>query len=297
ESLPGADRIFAGWWMSGAMRRPRTRESPLPSRVRVREFGKGGGTPILLLHGFTGSSEAWGGKILQTLGHHTRVLAVDLPGHGSAIPLPASRGVGFEQVVGDLVGALSTRGIARADWVGYSMGGRIALAAAAGHPSRVRRLVLESASPGLEWEADRTERRRADERLASTIESRGIDWFVEHWMSLPLFASQASLPEPLLTEARERRRANDPASLAAALRLLGTGSQPSFWDELEGMTVPTLLLTGALDEKFVAIADAMSERMPRARHERVAGVGHTVHLEAPHRWLDAVCGFLSRDSD
>lgn len=283
--------------MSGGMRQPRTRESPPPSTVRVREFGRGGGTPILLLHGFTGSSKAWGGEILETLGQHTRVLAVDLPGHGSATPLLASRGVGFEQVVGDLLGALSARGIARADWVGYSMGGRIALAAAAGHPSRVRRLVLESASPGLEGEVDRTERRKADERLATAIESRGIDWFVDHWMSLSLFASQASLPEPVLIEARARRRANDPASLAAALRLLGTGFQPSFWDELEGMTVPTLLLTGALDEKFVAIANTMSERMPRARHDSVAGVGHTVHLEAPHRWLDAVSGFLTRDSD
>ncbi len=259
--------------------------------MHVEERGSGDGPPVLLIHGFTGDASAWGGRVLEPLGDAFPLLVVDLPGHGRTPP-PADPEYGMAAVVDELVGLLDARGHSDAHWVGYSMGGRIALAASVLRPQSVRYLVLESTSPGLLTPAERRRRRRQDEALAQRIERRGLDWFVDHWMGLPLFASQRELAEGVLAEARRRRMGHDPAALATMLRCLGTGTQPSFWDDLDGLTHPTLVLTGGLDRKYEAIARRMRESLPRAVHRTIPDVGHTVHLEAPQGWLDELVPFL-----
>lgn len=176
--------------------------------------------------------------------------------------------------------------------VGYSMGARIALHYAMRYPERVTRLVLESGSPGLATAEERAERRAADEALAHRLERDGIEAFVDAWERLSLFDSRAALPEAERARVRALRLANDPSSLAAALRGLGTGALPSLWDRLPTLRIPTLLVVGALDRKFVAIAERMVVSLPRADLIVVPAAGHTVHLERPAAWLDAVVGFL-----
>lgn len=249
---------------------------------------RGAGDPLLLIHGFTGSTEAWGEEILDALAARHRVLAVDLVGHGgSSRPHDPGRYT-LDEVLGDLLELLDAAGVERARWVGYSMGGRVALGGAVLHPERVGGLVLESASPGLATEEERAERREADEALARRLEDEGIETFVERWMALPLFRTQRSLPAETRARERERRFRNDPRALAACLRGLGTGRQPSFWDRLGEVRAPTLLLAGGEDEKFTRLARAMGKAIPEARVHVVRGAGHTVHLEAPEAWLDAV---------
>ncbi len=265
-----------------------------PEAFAFRERGRGN-PPIVLLHGFTGSSLTWGGRITEGLARARRVIAVDLPGHG-ATPvlsgLPPVRSP-WERLLDGLDRTMEAADAAHADLVGYSMGGRIALGLAATFPERVRRLVLESASPGLEDLASRRARQHEDELRAQCIESEGVEPFVDTWMSLPLFDTQAALPLRLREEARANRIQNSPEGLAAALREFGTGAQPSLWEDLGRMDLPTLLLTGALDSKFEAVAHAMIRQLPHARSVSVPGAGHAVHLEAPEEWLAAVTAFLS----
>lgn len=219
------------------------------------------------------------------------MVAVDLPGHGST-PAPSSGEGAFSATLAALLRLLDAEGISSADWIGYSMGGRIALAGALMHPHRVRRLVLESASPGLATPRGRELRRGRDEALARRIEERGIAAFVDFWMGLPLFASQKRLPEPIRQASREARLRQNPDALARSLRALGTGTQPSYWSHLSHFAKPVLLLTGALDRKFEELADRMAEAFPAARRRTVPEVGHTVHLEAPAAWVEAVVSFL-----
>jgi 2-succinyl-6-hydroxy-2,4-cyclohexadiene-1-carboxylate synthase len=256
--------------------------------------GAEGGVPTLLLHGFTGSGEGWGEGILEGLARKGPVLALDLPGHGENEPSPDPELYTLDGLLKALEGLLDAQGIEAADWVGYSMGARVALAAAVTRPDRIRRLVLESGSPGLRSEDARARRRREDELLAQRIEARGIPAFVDFWMAQPLFATQARLPAVVLEDARRRRLRNDPRALARVLRGLGTGSQPSFWNDLTKVKLPILLLTGALDTRYTGIAEEMSERLPSATREVVPDVGHTVHLEHPRRWLQVVEAFLNR---
>lgn len=233
--------------------------------------------------------------MLRALKSRGPVVAVDLPGHGEAqrrSPLSANSPPDFERTVARLARLPIEHGWERVDWAGYSMGGRLALALALRHPERVRRLVLESTSPGLRTAPERRDRRRSDDALARRIVAEGIEWFVSHWMGLPLFRSQHRLPDEVIQATRERRLACDPEGLAAVLRGLGTGSQPSYWDDLVDLDHPVLIVTGERDRKYVDIGRAMAARLPNVTRSVVGDVGHTVHLEAPEAWVQAVVRFL-----
>ncbi len=265
-------------------------------RVNVRDMGARGSEvstpPLLLLHGFGGSSESWGKSLLERLSIGRRVIAVDLPGHGKS-DVPAEPGrFAFAAIVSDLADLLDVLEVASAVWVGYSMGGRLALGAGLFLPDRVSRLVLESASPGLATDQERTERRSSDELLARRIESSDIGSFVREWEDLPLFATQGKLAPEVRAELRSRRLTNRPEALAACLRGLGTGMQPSLWEAMEHVAAPTLLIAGAEDQKFVRTNERMLDALPAARLEVVPEAGHAVHLEQPEAWQSAVESFV-----
>jgi 2-succinyl-6-hydroxy-2,4-cyclohexadiene-1-carboxylate synthase len=247
------------------------------------------GFPVLV-HGFTGSSASWGPRLIDGMaGAGLTPVLIDLPGHGADVgatdPARFTLAATLERI--------GRAGAWPADLIGYSMGGRIALHFAATHPDRVRRLVIESGSPGLATEGERAARRAADAELATRMVEEGIERFVEEWESQPLFGSRSRVDPATRATQRALRLNNDPRSLARALGGLGTGELPSLWERLERIETPTLLLVGELDTKYVAIAERMRGAMPRAQLVVVPGAGHTVHVEAPGAWLDAVIGFLT----
>lgn len=243
---------------------------------------------LVLVHGFTGSAASWEPvlKGLRSAGRAPRL--VDLPGHGTRAGESDPELFTLDATLAGIADAEEWP----ADLIGYSMGGRIALHFAFAFPERVRRLVLESASPGLASAVARAERREADERLARRIVEMGVETFVDEWEALPLFAAQARLDSALRTRQRRLRASNAAESLAATLRGLGTGTLPSLWDRLSDLPVPTLLLVGAHDEKFVDIAHRCAERLPDARVCVVPDCGHTVHLARPAEWVREVLSFL-----
>ena len=243
----------------------------------------------VLLHGFLGSAAAWGEGLVDGLtGAGLTPVLVDLPGHGREAERSDPSSFTFEV----LLGHIGRAGDWPTDLVGYSMGGRIALHFAAAFPERVRRLVLESASPGLASAAERAARRAEDEALAAELLNLGIERFVDGWETQPLFESRARLDPSVRAHQRQLRLRNDPSALAAALRGFGTGALPSLWGRLPDIAAPTLLVVGALDRKFVEIAERMARAMPDARVVEVADAGHTVHLERPDAWIAAVTDFL-----
>ena len=262
--------------------------------LTYRYVEAGSGPLVLLLHGFTGSKANWA-PLMSALAGGYRLLAVDLPGHGeSEAPVDRAR-YEMASVAADLSALLDHLELDNAHLLGYSMGGRLALYLALAEPARWRSLVLESASPGLATEAERAERREHDAALADFIERQGVEAFVDRWERLPLFASQRSLPEAVRQKHRNGRLRNRPQGLAGSLRGMGAGTQPSLWDRLAELALPSLLIVGELDEKFVALAREMLRSMPQALLTVVPEAGHTVHLEQPgvfmallQRWLVTV---------
>lgn len=254
---------------------------------------RGEGPPLMLLHGFTGSIEAWPDQTTSGLSTSRTLLEVDLHGHGNSSDPTSGERVSMDRVIEDLLDLADALDWGRFHVAGYSMGGRVALGLSVRAPERIRSVILESSSPGLATPEERQRRMEEDQRRASLLRQEGIEAFVDRWMSMPLFATQAEhLTASELESERTRRLQNRPDALAHVLTGLGTGSQPSFWSQLDRATMPALLVVGALDAKFHGLAKDMVARLPNASLVTIQDAGHAVHLEAPDAWLAAVIGFL-----
>lgn len=250
------------------------------ARYHVERVGQG--TPLLMLHGFTGRGANWHTLAAQiTQEYAVEALLPDLLGHGQTdSPADAAR-YSIEAQAADLVALLDALDVKRALLWGYSMGGRLALYTALHDPSRFSGLILESASPGLADADERAARVASDTALAARIRDAGIAAFVEGWEKLPLWASQARMPQAKRDALRAQRLENHPDGLANSLIGMGTGAQPALWDSLAGLALPVLLMAGALDTKFTAIANQMQAKIGHAHLEIAPYTGHAVHFESP----------------
>jgi 2-succinyl-6-hydroxy-2,4-cyclohexadiene-1-carboxylate synthase len=242
----------------------------------------------VLLHGFSGSGADWAELIPSLRGMERSVITVDLAGHGKTAATEDPTRYTMPETVRDLDEILDMIGVAEADWVGYSMGGRVALHLALAYPARVRSLVLESASAGIEDSVSRAKRRWADEALAVKIEERGIEWFADYWGAQPLFETQRELPPATLAALHQRRRANRPAALARSLRGMGQGAHDYMGGSLAGLTRASLFIAGGRDPKYTDLARSASAAVPGSRCVIVPQAGHAVHLEAPEEFAEAL---------
>jgi 2-succinyl-6-hydroxy-2,4-cyclohexadiene-1-carboxylate synthase len=162
--------------------------------------------------------------------------------------------------------------------VGYSRGGRLALAAAAREPDCFGGLVVLGAAAGIEDPTEREARRVADDEFASWIETHTIEEVVARWEALPVLAGQ---PPALVERQRAGRLDHDPVLLARLLRSGGPGAAPAVWDRLRHFDRPLLALAGERDEKYVALARRLAAVAPWAQTGIVPGAGHAAHLERP----------------
>jgi 2-succinyl-6-hydroxy-2,4-cyclohexadiene-1-carboxylate synthase len=252
---------------------------------------EGKGPPLLVFHGFTGSNASFR-ELAEALSPSFRLYLFDLLGHGASDAPRVPAHYRLAELAGTVATLFAEEGLTQADVLGYSLGGRLALTFALLFPARVRRLVLESASPGIEDEAERSARRQQDEAFATLLEQEGVAAFVERWERLPLFAGHARLPERRRAEERAIRLAQSAHGLAASLRGSGQGVEAPLWAELPRLRCPVLLVVGEEDRRYRALAERMRRAIPRVRLEVVPRTGHTVHLEAPSAFVRIVAAFL-----
>jgi len=103
----------------------------------------GTGEPLILLHGGVVGITMFGGN-LAALSQKRKVIAVELQGHGHTADI--ERPLSYEAMADDIAALVKHLGIERADVMGYSLGGGVALQIAIRHPELVRKLVVVSAS-------------------------------------------------------------------------------------------------------------------------------------------------------
>jgi 2-succinyl-6-hydroxy-2,4-cyclohexadiene-1-carboxylate synthase len=223
--------------------------------MRVERQDGGMSKAVVLLHGFAGTAHHW-----------DRVTA--LLDRESYSPFALDLGPDALRQVADVAPE-------RFILCGYSMGGRVALHAAVAAPERVERLVLVSASAGID---DQPARLAADEALAQRIERETIEQFITHWRANAIFAAD---PDWVHDAVAADTRRLEPARLAATLRALSPGRMAPLWDRLSKLTVPTTVIAGERDARYCEIARRMAGALPDARLLIVPGAGHRVAIEAP----------------
>lgn len=234
---------------------------------------------IVFVHGFTQTRRSWD-PIISRLAPRWEFVPVDLPGHGESRATGATDLREAAAILGEAGGA----GV----YVGYSMGGRIALQLAVTNPEVVKALVLISVTAGIEDDAARAARFASDEELAGEIERTPVREFLEKWLSQPMFAG---LPSGEI----DNRLSNTSSGLASALRSMGAGAMKLHWSDLSRLEMPVLLVTGELDQKFTAIAARMQSTISNAIRETLPGAGHAAHLERPKEFARILEEFLSSD--
>ncbi len=269
----------------------------LPDALRPEPLaGDPGNPPLLLIHGFMGNRDDWQ-DLAQEFETTHYVLGVNLPGHGPGWD-------GFPVDFYDMsacAAALNTHldnmGLGPCALLGYSMGGRFAFYLATLFPDRYVRVILESASPGLETEEKRAARQAQDLAIAQRLDTMQPDSqayrdFLEEWYNLPLFESLHKQPSVRQGLIDRRVAVNYPKHLAQSLACFGTGSQPNLWPFLKTYRTPTLLLVGEMDRKYRVIAEDMCAACPAMAIEVFAGCGHIPHLESPKPFVTSARSFL-----
>jgi flavin reductase (DIM6/NTAB) family NADH-FMN oxidoreductase RutF/pimeloyl-ACP methyl ester carboxylesterase len=244
---------------------------------------KGRGEPLLLIHGVGLNAEAWGPQI-DALSDTHRVIALDMPGHGDSLPA----GAALSDHVAQAVSLLDQLGIARANVVGHSMGGLVALGLALSYPDRVMRVgVLNSVyerSP---------EARSAVEARAADIARSGTCGDIEQPLRRWLGAGET----PLHQQLRNWLSTMNPAAYATAYKVFATGDR-LFSGRLGALAMPALFATGSDDPNSTPeMAQAMAAAAPRGKAAVLAGQRHMMNLVDPEGTTRLIRDLLSQPLD
>lgn len=231
----------------------------------VEAHGPPDAPAVVLLHGFPLDGAMWRHQVAALRGSHL-VLVPELPG--------ASRTM--DQMADAVAQALHARGIARADVVGFSMGGYVALAFAARHPERIRRLVFVDTRA----EADSPEGRAKRMTLRGDVEREGPPPAVRAMLPGMLTPATWARSRDLVEEVRAMMLRQPTPQVLAMVDAMA--DRPDRTGMLAHIVAPTLVVVG--EEDHVTPPDAaraMQQRIAGARLAVVAGAAHLTPMEQP----------------
>jgi pimeloyl-ACP methyl ester carboxylesterase len=257
------------------------------TRLHVRDSGPNDAPAVILLHGFGASLhtfEPWA----EALAPDHRVIRLDLPGAGLSEPDPTGDYTDARTMV--ILRALMDRlGIARASFVGHSIGGRIAWSFAAAHPGRVSKLVLIApdgfASPGAGYG-------EAPEVPAmATLMRYVLPKPVLRASLAPAYGNPAALADSTVDRYYDLMLA--PGVREALIARMRQTVREDPRPRLRTIDVPVQLVWGDRD-KMIPVANAEDYRreLPDSRIVTFPGLGHVPHEEAPAETVGPVKAFL-----
>jgi pimeloyl-ACP methyl ester carboxylesterase len=255
----------------------------------------GTGAPVVCIHGLGGTKASF----LPTVGalaDRDRVIALDLPGSGES-DKPISVPYDAEYFAREVVGLLDALEIERADLIGNSMGGRVAIELGLRYPDRVGKVAL--LSPALAWLRDR----RWRWLLQAPVSKLGLLQPTPRWAVEPIIRrlvpggadgwAAAGVDEFLRSYLTPRGRTAfyDAARNIYLDEPLG---EQGFWNRLAELSPETLFVWGRRDSLVpIAFMKHVERALPAARHLEL-DCGHVPQLERPRETHAAIRDFFSR---
>jgi len=267
------------------------------TRLHVDDYG-GSGAPLLFIHGWGMHGGMWG-VVPEELAKQTRVLAVDLPGHGrsriqdSGFRIQAHTAAVTLDALVDQLAAQFAESFAKPLTVcGWSLGGQVALRWALRYPQQVSRLVLVSATPCF-VQREGWPCAMAAVTLAAFAEALQQNYLptLRRFISLQLRGSEQE--RELLANLRGNllsRGEPDMAALQAGLAILRDCDLRA---DLPEIVQPALVIAGVRDTLTpLPASQYLAENLPNARLAAIEGAAHAPFLSHPDEFVAQLVGFL-----
>ena len=252
-------------------------------RLRYLEWGDPGAPPVVCVHGYTGSAEAFNG-LARRFADRVRLIAMDVRGHGESAWSPDGA-YRYADQASDLAGLVDQLGLGRFTLIGTSMGGIIAMTYAGAHADRLAGLVINDIGPDPEAGTQRITQMVGErpDRFASLDDAMAY----RRRMS-PIVASRTEADQRELALGVLRRGADgawiwkmDPAYISQRVQK-GPPPRPALWPALARVHAPTLVVWGSdSDVLSEGQAHRMVEALPKGELVTVPGVGHAPTLIEP----------------
>ncbi len=256
---------------------------------------RGDGPWLVFSHEFAGDMRSWTGQV-EHFSPHYRCLVYNHRGFPPSSVPDDPAAYSPELLASDLLGLLDHLGIELAHFVGLSMGANVVLDVALQHPDRCISLVVSGCGAGT---TNRQEFEQNELRIADMLERRGMQEFAEIYAE---GATRQSFKrkDPSGWKAFREQFASHSARGSALTRLgvqLGRRTIFSLETELRQLGVPTLILIGDEDEPCVDPAVFMRRVIPSSGLVVLPQTGHTINLEEPELFNQAIDRFLIQVAD
>lgn len=252
-------------------------------RLAARIDGQPEGAPWIMLSNSLGATAAMWEPQLALLARRYRILRYDTRGHGASDAPPAP--YSFDDLKGDVIALMDHFGIARADYLGLSLGGMTGLGLAIHHGNRLGRMICcdaraDAPPPFVQaWD----ERMAAIDQggLAAVVGGSMERWFTEEW--------RKANPDALRTF-EDAFLANSPIGYKGCAEAL---KHLDYFKDLGRISLPVLYLVGAKDMGAPpAVMQAMAQATPGSAYVEIPEAAHLPNIDNTKDFNAAIGEFL-----
>jgi pimeloyl-ACP methyl ester carboxylesterase len=262
--------------------------------VRLYYEDTGEGVPIVFVHEFAGDHRSWEPQV-RFFGRRHRCIAYAARGYPPSDVPESVTSYSQRRAAADIAAVLDGAGIERAHVVGLSMGGFATLHFGLDHPERALSLV----AAGVGYGAEKTREaafRQAAEQAARGFETKGSRAFAE------IYGRSAARVQFEAKDPRGWRefvdRLAEHAPLGSANTMRGVqATRPSLYDledRLARLALPTLIVAGDEDDNSLQPSIFLKRTIPASGLVVLPKTGHTINLEEPAAFNQAVADFLAQ---
>lgn len=251
--------------------------------VAYKEFGEG--DPLVLITGYSTTMDTWDPRFLEALATRCKVIVFDNRGMGTTTQ--GTAGFTIDRFADDTAGLIQALGYDKANVLGWSIGGDIALSLVVNHPERVNRLISYAGDCGGSQKIDAPAYKDTMKDLqAQNVDAPAKDllaalfpgWYMEanpdYWQQFPWPGKLSSLD-----------------SISKQNQAYETWN--GVYDRLPGINRPVLVATGTLDVSTPpGNADILTARIPGNTLVEFAGAGHGLQYMYPYDFAYAILDFL-----
>lgn len=252
--------------------------------MRLNYQMQGHGTPLIILHGFLGSSDNWR-SMSKRLSSHFTVYCLDLRNHGQS---PHSDAMDYPIMAADLREFVEEQSLAQAFFLGHSMGGKVAMQFAGQYPEMVEKLVVVDIAPKAYPPTHKS--------LLAAL--RAVDLRAAKNFSDIDAALSASIPEAAVRQfliknlTRDERGFHWRIALDAIMQNYDALTQAVIVEP--PFNKPACFIRAGRSN-FVADEDSalIRKSFPQAEIETIARAGHWVHIDAADEFYKTVTNFFT----